>query len=243
MRTKRGQAMIVAALTLGLLSGRAAAEPAAGGDAPAAGAQAPASGQAPMAPQPTPRVAAAPAAAPAGAGAAHWREGFQLVPSVGIHSIQGDAGQNTGPGLRVGLLAGSRITELLSLNVGFAFDRVNLDLPNASDYVFDIGFNPLFHFPLEKAEIVAGPLGGVFLDKGAAGSGASMIDTWAYGWTVGANAGVMFPVGSKVRIGALANFFLRSPLKSCVTAGGTDTCGSENLRSPKVLALSFAAML
>ena len=166
-----------------------------------------------------------------------------IVPSVGVHSRQGDTGQGTGPGLRLGLLAGSRLTELLSLNVGFAFDMVNLEAPNASDYVFDIGFSPLFHFPLEKLEIVAGPIAGVFLDKGAAGSGSFMVDTWAYGWTAGANAGLMFPVGSKVRLGGLANFFLRSPMKVCVTAGGTDTCGSDNLPSQKVLSLAFAAIL
>jgi hypothetical protein len=182
-------------------------------------------------------------AAPGAAGPAHWREGFQLVPSVGVHSRLGDTGQGTGPGLRVGLLAGSRVIELLSLNVGFAFDMVNVDAPNSSDYVFDVGFNPLFHFPLEKVEIVAGPLAGIFLDKAAAGTGNATIDTWAYGWTAGVNAGAMFAVGSKVRLGALANFFLRSPFKSCITAGGSDTCFSDNLPSGKVLALSFAAML
>ena len=64
---------------------------------------------------------------------------------------------------------------------------------------------------------------------------------WGYGWTVGANAGVLFPVG-KVHLGGLLNFYLRNPLKSCVTANGTDTCLSDNFdrrrRCP-----SFAAML
>jgi hypothetical protein len=245
MRTNRGQAMMVAVLAIGVVAGRAAAaEPAPSGEAPAAAAEAPAAGgQAPAA-QPAPRVAARPASATAAAGgAAQWHEGFQLVPSLGVHSIQGDGGMGTGPGLRLGLLAGSRIVELLSLNVGFAFDMVNIDGPSASRYVFDIGFNPLFHFPLEKVEIVAGPILGVFLDKMAVGSGNFLVDTWAYGWTAGLNGGVMFPVGSKVRLGGLANFFLHNPLKVCITANGSDTCQSDGLNSGKVLSLSFAAML
>ena len=240
MRTNLVRTILATVLALGMVSGRAAAaEPVAAEPAvaePAAAAPAPAA-------QPTPRVAATPAAAPASADGARWHEGFQLVPSLGFHSIQGDGGQGTGPGLRLGLMAGSRVVELLSLNVGFAFDMVNVDGPNASSYIFDIGFNPLFHFPLEKVEIVAGPVAGIFLNKAAVGSGAFTSDTWSYGWTAGANAGVLFPVGPKVRLGGLFNFFLRSPFKTCVTAGGQDMCFSDNLPSQKVLAVSFAAML
>ena len=169
-----------------------------------------------------------------------------VVPMIGINSIQGDSGRSTGPGLRVGLLAGSRLAELLSLNVGFAFDIVNLDVPAGADagrYVLDIGFNPLFHFPLQSLEIVAGPLGGAFVDYGSVGGGGLSVDTWAYGWTAGANAGVLFPVGSKVRLGGLANFHLRNPLNVCVTSNAGDTCSSNGLNSVKTIALSFAAFL
>ena len=169
-----------------------------------------------------------------------------LVPMIGINSLQGDSGQGTGPGLRVGLLAGSRLTELLSLNVGFAFDLVNLAVPpgaSASRYVFDIGFNPLFHVPLQKLDIVVGPLAGVFVDYGSIGGGGLSLDTWAYGWTAGANAGVLFPVGPKVRLGGLANFYLRNPLNVCVTGNGMGTCASDGIDSVKTLALSFAALL
>jgi len=169
-----------------------------------------------------------------------------VVPMIGMNSFQGDSGRGTAPGLRLGLLAGSRLTELFSLNVGFAFDIVNLDVPagaDASRYVFDIGFNPLFHFPLQKLDIVAGPLAGVFVDHGSIGGIGPSVDTWAYGWTVGANAGVLFPVGAKVRLGGLANFYLRNPLNVCVTANGGDTCSSNGVNSVKTLALSFAALL
>ncbi len=120
---------------------------------------------------------------------------------------------------------------------------MNWDAPNASNYVFDLGFNPLFHFPNGKLEIVAGPVLGVFLDKGAWEPGTVVADTWTYGWTLGANAGLLFPVGSKVRLGGLLNFFLRNPIKACFTANGSDNCLSDGLTSPKVLALSVAAIL
>jgi hypothetical protein len=225
---------------LGLVSARAAAESAAAEQATEPAAPPPAS-----ATPPTPRVAAAPASG-GRATRPTWQEGFMLVPMIGINSFQGDSAQNTGPGLRLGILAGSRLTELLSLNVGLAFDIVNLDVPAGADagrYVFDIGFNPLFHFPLPKLDIVAGPLAGVFVDYGNIGGAGLSVDTWAYGWTAGANAGVLFPVGPKVRLGALANFYFRNPLKVCVIANGMDSCGSSGLDSVKTIALSFAALL
>jgi len=168
-----------------------------------------------------------------------------FLPTIGVNSFQGSGAEDVGVGLRLGALAGSRITELLSLNVGFAFDIANMEAPpgaSASQYVLDIGFNPLLHFPLEKLEIVAGPLAAVFLDKGSLGAGSTTIDSWGYGWTIGANAGLFFPVG-KVRLGGLVNFYLRNPLKFCVTANGTDTCRSDDVDSLKTLAVSFAAML
>ena len=233
MRTNIERVTLAVALATGLISGRAAAEPAAGAEAPAAG------GEAPAAAQPTPRVAAAPAPAATAARGPRWREGFQLVPAVGVHTVLGDGGRGAGPGLRVGVLAGSRIIELLSLNVGLVYDRANLETAQASGNAFDIGFSPLFHFPLEKLEIVLGPVAGIFLGQVAIGD---FSDTWSYGWTAGANAGVMFPVGSKVQLGGLLNFFLNSPFKSCTTTGGVDLC-VNNGPSGKVAAVSFAAML
>jgi hypothetical protein len=233
MRSVREQAILVALATVVATGSARAQTTPAEGEAP------------PPAAEPPPKVAAAPTSVPA-AGAAEWHEGFMLVPSIGMNTFQGSGAANTGPGLRIGLLAGSRIIELLSLNIGFAFDVVNIDGPGgipASEYMFDIGFNPLFHFPLEKLEILAGPLAGTFLMKGSLGSGTGALDSWAYGWTVGANAGLMFPVGSKVKLGGLLNFYLRNSLKLCVTANGNDTCRSSDIDAAKTLAITFAAVL
>src|SRR4029079_18349259 len=115
--------------------------------------------------------------------------------------------------------------------------------PPPSRYVLDVGFNPLFHFPLEKLDIVAGPLAGAFVDHGSVGAPPRAVDTWAYGWTVGANAGVLFPVGARARLGGLANFYLRNPLNVCATTNGGDSCSSTGVDSVKTLALSFAALL
>jgi len=243
MRFNRERTMLTMVLATAMVSSAAVAETATGEAAPAAAGAAapPTAGEAvPATAQPTPKVAAAPVRR---APASPWNEGFMVVPSLGINSIMGDAGDGTGIGLRVGLLAGSRIAEHVSLNVGVAFDKVTVDGPSASDYVFDLGFNPLFHFPQEKLEIVAGPVLGVFVDKGAAGSGPLTIDTWAYGWTLGANAGLLFPVSPKVRLGGLVNLFVRNPIKVCVTANGSDSCLSDGLDSAKVLSLSVAAIL
>ena len=54
---------------------------------------------------------------------------------------------------------------------------------------------------------------------------------------------VLFPVGPKVRLGGLANFYLRNPLNVCVVANGMDTCMSSGVDSVMTLALSFAALL
>jgi len=243
MRSNSACAMSALVAALGLVSARATAKPA------AAEAAEPATEPAASAPgaatQPTPRVAAVPAQG-AGATRPTWEEGFMLVPMIGINSLQGDSGRGAGPGLRLGLLAGSRLSELLSLNIGLAFDVVNLDVPpgaSASRFIFDLGFNPLFHFPLQKLDIVAGPLAGVFVDHGSATGAGVSVDTWAYGWTAGVNAGVLFPVGGKARVGGLANFYLRNPFKVCVSANGRDTCTSSGVDSVKTLALSLAALL
>jgi hypothetical protein len=233
MRSNR--ARLILAVALALVSGpAAAAEEAASPEA------APAEAAPPAAAQPTPKVSAArPVAA---AAAPRWREGFMFIPAIGINSFQGSSAENVGPGLRLSALAGSRVVENVSLNVGFAFDLVNIDAPagvDASQYVFDLGFNPLFHLPLEQLEILAGPVGGVFLNKGTLGPA----DTWVYGWTAGANLGTFFRVSPNVRLGGLINFSLRNPIKACVSANGSESCESNGLTSAKVLSLAFAAML
>jgi hypothetical protein len=165
-----------------------------------------------------------------------------VIPSIGINSFLGDSGRGTGPGLRVGLLAGSRLAERFSLNLGLAFDKVNVDGPDASSLVFDLGLAPLIHFPQEKFEIVAGPILGSFVGHASVGSGTFESSSWTYGWTVGANAGVVVPVGTKVRVGGLLNFMLRNPLKACTTFMGQDVCQKDSVPSQKVLALTAAAM-
>jgi len=237
MRTNAERVILAIVLATGLISGRAAAEPAANQPAAAEPVAAPSPE---AAAQPTPRVAAAPAATRAPAAAPRWREGFQFVPSIGVHSIQGDGGEGTGPGLRVGLMGGQRVIELLSLNVSLVYDRANIDTPQASGNAFDIGFSPLFHFPLEKLEIVAGPVAGIFLNQLTFGTSS---DAWSYGWTAGANAGAMFQVGSRVHLGGILNFSLHNAFKSCTTTNGLDICVTENIPSGKVLGVSFAAML
>jgi hypothetical protein len=231
MRTKHEWVIVGTVLAAAMVAGTAAAEP-----------EAPPEAAAPAAAEPEARAPAAPAKPVAAMTAPHAKEGFMVIPAIGINSFQGSSGDGMGVGLRVGLLAGSRLTERFSLNLGVAFDKVNLKASGASDLALDLGVSPLIHFPQEKFEILVGPILGSFVDHGSAGSGTFGIDTWTYGWTIGANAGAMFPVGAKASIGGLINFTLRNPLKSCVTTNGNDVCQSDMLTSAKVLAVTAAAM-
>ena len=239
MRWSRERMIVAAVLATAMMSTPGAAQTAP--DGTGAAQTAPVGTGAP----PTAAAAGTAAPRPLRAPGPHVEEGFMFVPAIGIHSMQGSTGQGVGVGLRAEMLLGARMGENWSLNVGFAFDRINLDVPpgaSASDYVLDLGFHPLIHFPQEKFEILAGPILGSFFNKTNIGSGAFAIDSWAYGWTIGANLGVMVPVGTKVHLGGLFNFILRNPLKACVTMGGTDNCGTDNLPSAKVIALAAAAM-
>jgi len=248
MRLSRERVIVAAVVATAMMATRGEAQtPAGTGEAQPAGgtgeAQPPAHTDA--APPTAAAAAGKPAPRPARAPAANAEEGFQFVPEIGLHSLQGDSGQGAGIGLRAGMLLGARMGANWSLNLGLVFDKVNLDAPSgvsASDYVFELAFQPLIHFPQEKFEILAGPIVGSFFDKMNVGSGAGAVDSWAYGWTIGANLGAMVPVGSKVHLGGLFNFILRNPLKRCVTMAGMDVCGTDNLESGKIIALAAAAM-
>jgi len=233
MGTKHERLIVGTVLAAAMIGGTAVAdEP----EAP------PAAAMEAEAPPPTRAPAAAPARPVPRVTAPRVKEGFQVIPAIGINSFQGNSGNDIGVGLRVGLLAGSRLAERFSLNLGVAFDNVNVKASGASDIAFDLGVSPLIHFPQEKFEILVGPILGSFVEHLTAGSGTFGLDTWTYGWTLGANAGVMIPVGAKVSVGGLLNFMLRNPLKSCVTTNGTDNCVSDGLNSAKVLAVTAAAM-
>lgn len=239
MRTRQGSLMVAGALAAALVAGRAEAEP----PAPPAAEVAPAA-EAPPAAEAAPKVQTpAVKPRPAPAPAPPVKEGFMVIPSIGINSFQGDSGRGTGVGLRVGLLAGSRLAERFSLNLGLAFDKVNVDAPDTNSLVFDLGLAPLIHFPQEKLEIVVGPVLGSFVGHASAGSGTFESSSWTFGWTLGANAGVVVPVGTKVKLGGMLNFTLRNPLKVCTTFMGNDTCGADSLPSAEVLSFAVAAML
>jgi hypothetical protein len=246
MRSNRAHLVLGALFVTAVVSGRAAAEsgpacePACDdGQTCVNGACAPAApgGAAPA--KPTPKVAAATAGRAAGP-APLWNEGFQILPAVGIHSLQGDAGQGRGVGLRLGLMAGARLVENFSLNLGLAYDRANFsNAPGVSAFTFEVSANPLIHFPQEKFEILAGPALGTYLDKGSAGS---VSDTWGYGWSIGVNAGAMMRVGSRAKVGALLTFLLRNTRKTCTTTNGIDVCATSGIPTGKVLGLALAAM-
>jgi hypothetical protein len=66
--------------------------------------------------------------------------------------------------------------------------------------------------------------------------------TWAYGWTIGANAGAFVPLHNRKALGVLFNFILHEPLKACIDFG-METCRTSGLSSGKMIGLSLAALL
>lgn len=169
-----------------------------------------------------------------------------LLPALGFNSLQGDSGKSYGLGLRVGLIAGARLAERWSLNVGIQVDTLNADtMPGASisAYQGDFGLSPLYHLPQPKYELVAGPVVAAFVSKFHERTGTVTADSWGYGWTFGANLGMFVPVGARAKLGGLANFSLRDPTKVCTSTVGVDDCRSTGLLTEKVLSFALSAML
>jgi hypothetical protein len=175
-----------------------------------------------------------------------WREGKIVMPFLGINSFQGDRATNLGLGLRVGTLLGSRVSEHWSLNAELAFDVVNADAPPGETdhgYMLDLAFAPLVHLAQQKVELVLGPILGpwFFLDR-VSGSGISA-NAWSAGWVLGANAGVLFPVSDKARVGGLISFASRNPVALCTSGTGvTEQCTTSGLHAANVLAFTAAAL-
>ena len=69
---------------------------------------------------------------------------------------------------------------------------------------------------------------------GSATSGSA----WAWGWSVGANLGLLAPMGS-ARVGVLMGLAIRDPVKACFSQSGLgETCREDGLLAAKVLGIS-----
>jgi hypothetical protein len=174
------------------------------------------------------------------------RRGPVLIPQVGVSTMMEEEARDLGPGLRLAALAGGHLTSAVSLGGMLTYDRMNWNVPSGTDasgFMLDVSFAPLFHAGDQRAEFVAGPVLGAWLlgmDVAAAGE---KLSASAQGWTVGANIGLFVPVRSKVRVGGLFNFMLRDTLRVCSSLNGAPSvCGTSG-PAHEVFGFSIAAML
>jgi hypothetical protein len=189
--------------------------------------------------------ASSPPAAEIAAPADLWKPGAEAIPFLGMNSIAGEAGKAYGVGLRFGSLFGGRFAQNWSVNGEVVLDVLN---PNSipgqdrSGWNGDFAIAPLYHYPLAKVEMIAGPSVGTFFVLGREKTSAFSATTWGYGWTIGANAGAFVPLRDRKSLGVLINFILHEPLKSCFDAG-MEMCLTSNLPSMKMFGFSLAALL
>jgi len=195
--------------------------------------------------------ATAPATIPPSAGVAAqadldlWKEGAEAMPFLGMNSIAGDAGKGYGVGFRFGSLFGLRFAQNWSVSGQVVLDVLS---PNSTPGLDRSGWNgdfavaALYHYPLAQVELVAGPTVGTFFQLGRDKTSFMSETTWAYGWTIGANAGAFVPLRNRKALGVLFNFILHEPLKACADAG-MEVCATSGLSSQTMIGFSLAALL
>jgi hypothetical protein len=173
-----------------------------------------------------------------------------LLPYMGVHSIQGDNGTNTGVGLRLGGIGGYQLLDFMSLNGEFLLDVVHpTNVPsgfdvNAAGATFS--FSPLFHFAAGPAEFVVGPklgLNFVAIESSRQNS-SSKNETTVTSSALGTNLGVFFALGDTLSIGGLLNFDLHVPTESCTKInGGSQVCTKDNLGASDKIIGTMVALL
>ena len=146
---------------------------------------------------------------------------------------------------RFGSLFGGRFAQNWSVNGEIVLDVLNPDsMPglDTSGWNGDIAVAPLYHYPLAQVELVAGPTVGAFFQLGRLKNTSMSETTWAYGWTIGANAGAFVPLHDRKALGVLFNLILHEPLKSCFDSG-MEVCFTNGLSSQTMFGISLAALL
>ncbi len=174
---------------------------------------------------------------------------FQLIPYIGIHSYWGQAAANVGTGLHIGGMIGSRLGDLFSINGELTLDVLDVSgLPQVekfSELDFSATVSPLVSVAAGKIDLAFGPKLGVWgatYDQTsiARGSGSGTFS----GVDFGANFAGFTQVRSRLWVGGLASFDLRTFRKSCFTpTDGQSGCSTRDLpAADKVAALSLLLM-
>jgi len=211
---------------------------------PAATAPPPAIPPAPPAYAYPPPVAAPPYATAPSTGRIVHHGRFLALPFLGISSIKGENTPSTDPGLRVGVLLGGRVNELVSLNGEIGGDLINEPATAVvSEYIGHLAFSPLLHFSVPGIEFALGPkLGGWGLTGSGSVPGRSISER-GHGWLYGINAGFFIPVTDDASLGALFSYAINSSSEICVSATGyAEECVTTGLNDIKVMSLTLALL-
>lgn len=174
------------------------------------------------------------------------RKGSFVIPQVGVNTFQEETAQSLSPGLRLAGLVGGHVSNAVSLGGTLTFDWMNWDLPSgydASSFIFEAAFTPLFHAGDSRAEFVVGPALGVWMRSFDAHSAATgnMASSTARGLSLGGNFGLFVPV-STVRVGGMFSFMFRDPTSACETVNGRETCAGDQ-PAHQVMGFALAVML
>jgi hypothetical protein len=165
-----------------------------------------------------------------------------------VHSLSGDDTSATDPGLRLGAILGGRATEVVSANGELTVDVFNFETSaggSASGSMFQMTLSPLFHAARANADIVIGPKLGVWALSSRASAGGVSTSVEERGWTLGANAGVFFPVGQgSTALGMLFSFANLQVTRACQSVSGSaEQCSGDVDGDFNIFSLTFAAML
>jgi len=138
------------------------------------------------------------------------------------------------------------VSEIFSVNGEVTVDVMNPNTPgvDASEWMADFTFSPLFHARASSAEVVIGPKLGIWTLSAHGSDGIETVDGDERGWTFGANAGVLFAVGGGgTSVGMLLSLANLQPSRVCSTVSGyPQQCTSNISGDVNVLAFTFAAL-
>jgi hypothetical protein len=157
--------------------------------------------------------------------------GLLVLPYLGLHSFQESSADLLDPGLRVGLLLGRHISGKFSMSAELTYDRGNWSVPagagDASSYMLQVSYSPLFHTASGQAEFVIGPKVGAWMLSLAGNDTFSSFDGSAEGWALGGNMGLFVPISPEALGGLLLSFDVRGTMHACsALAGSPQSCRS-----------------
>ena len=178
-----------------------------------------------------------------------------IMPYAGTHSPVGDAGKRYDLGFHTGTLVGGRLGENWSLNGDATFDWLNPSNSGAAasvtDILLTIALAPLFHLPLDRMQLVVGPEIGWYVEDAEGDvidpldpSGKTHVTASSHGYLFGAQAGLLFNLGSAVKLGGLVGFSYRRATQACAQISNeSESCtGDVNGASFTTINVAVAAM-